>query len=146
MTTRVDIVQIARSYIGTPFHHMGRLPGVGLDCAGVPVCCARELALAPPDFDVPAYTQSPDGHSMIEWCDQYMGGEIAKKDMQAGDMIVLITDKYPQHLGIVANHVSGEFSIVHASTFGGMNRVVEHRLMFSRIQRFSAAYAFPGIA
>ncbi len=39
---REDFVRVARSYIGTPFHHQGRLPGVGLDCAGVIVCALAE--------------------------------------------------------------------------------------------------------
>ena len=46
--TRADAVRVARTYIDTPFQHMGRLPGVGLDCAGVLVCVARELSLVAP--------------------------------------------------------------------------------------------------
>lgn len=145
MTSRADVVRVARSFCGTPWHHMGRLPGVGLDCAGVPVCVARELGIVPPDFDVPPYTITPDGHSMIEWCDAHMGGRVAQSTMQAGDMIVLITDMHPQHLGILTDHAYGGLGIIHASTFADSKRVIETRLMFSRIQRFVAAYKFPGI-
>ena len=34
-------VAAARSYVNTPFVHQGRVPGAGLDCAGVVVCAAR---------------------------------------------------------------------------------------------------------
>ena len=39
------LIEVARGYVGTPFHHAGRLPGVGLDCIGVPVCAATRMWL-----------------------------------------------------------------------------------------------------
>lgn len=32
---RARVVEVARSYIGTPYHHHGRLRGVGVDCATI---------------------------------------------------------------------------------------------------------------
>lgn len=146
MSTRSEIVRVARSYLGTKFHHRGRLPGVGLDCAGVLICTSRELHLVAPEFDLPAYTSSPDGHSMLEWCDQYMT-RISQAVMQPGDAIVLITDVYPQHLGIIGDYRHGGLSIIHAAnTSFTTGWVVETRLMFSQAQRFVAAYALPGVS
>lgn len=142
--TRADIVRVARSYIDTPFHHMGRQPGLGLDCAGVLVCDARDLGLVSPGFDVPAYTPTPDGRSMLQWCDRFMT-RVSREDMQPGDAIVLITDKHPQHLGILGDYRHGGLSIIHAANTATPPRVIETRLMFSRVQRFVAAYALPGI-
>lgn len=144
MTTRADIVRVARTYIGTPFHHMGRLPGVGLDCAGVLVCVARELHLVAPDFDVPAYDPTPDGRSMVEWCNQYMR-PVGQGNMRPGDVVLLITDAHPQHLGLLGDYLYGGLSMIHAATSADPPRVIETRLMFSRVQRFVAAYALPGI-
>jgi len=144
MSTRADIVQIARSYLGTPFHHLGRLPGVGLDCAGVLVCAARALGLVAPDFDVPPYTPTPDGVSMLKWCKEHMR-EIGYADMQPGDAVVLITDLHPQHLAILGDYAHGGLSIIHAANNADPPRVIETRLMFSRSQRFVAAFALPGI-
>lgn len=31
----VDIIPLARAWIGTPYLHQGRLRGVGCDCAGL---------------------------------------------------------------------------------------------------------------
>lgn len=144
MTTRADIVRVARSFIDTPFHHMGRLPGVGIDCAGVLVCAARELDLVAAAFDVPAYTPTPDGHSMLRWCEEYMT-PVSQADMQPGDAILLISELHPQHLAILGDYAHGGLSIIHAATAAHPPRVIETRLLFSRSQRFVAAYALPGI-
>ena len=144
MTTRLDVVLVARSYVGTPFHHMGRVPGVGLDCSGVLICTGRELGLVPPDFDVPPYTPTPDGHSMIEWCDTHMR-RVSQVEMRPGDAILLVVDQHPQHLGILANYPHADFSLIHAASNASPPRVIETRLMFSRTQRFVAAYELPGI-
>ena len=144
MTTRADVVRVARSYIGTPFHHMGRVPGVGLDCVGVLICAARELGLIARDFDLPAYTPSPDGVTMLKWADEYMT-KIPQSLMQAGDVLMLITDAEPQHLAILADYVHGGLSIVHSANSATPPRVLETRLMFSRVQRFAGAYVLPNI-
>lgn len=145
MSTRADIVATARGFLGTPFHHMGRLPGAGLDCAGVLVCAARALGLVAADFDVPAYTPTPDGASMLAWCRQYMA-PVRYAEMQPGDAILLITDLHPQHLALLGDYRHGGLSIIHAASAADPPRVIETRLMFSRAQRFVAAFALPGIA
>lgn len=143
MIKRDDIVSVARSYLGTPFHHAARLPGVGMDCAGVLICAARELGLVAPDFDVPAYVQSPDG-SMLKWFRLYMT-PVSQGEMQPGDAVVFITDVIPQHLGVLGDYAHGGLSVIHAANNARPARVIETRLMFSRSMRFVAAGAFPGI-
>lgn len=142
MTTRDDIVRVARSYLGTPFHHMGRQPGLGLDCAGIPICVCRELGLVEPDFDVPPYTPTPDGHTLIEWCNGRLRRVV---QMQPGDMIVTVVDRDPQHIGILGDYRHGGLSIIHAANNAAPPRVIETRLMFSRALRFVAAFALPGV-
>lgn len=144
MTTRADVVRVARTYLETPFHHRGRLPGVGLDCAGIIICAARELGLVAADFDVPAYTPTPDGRTMLEWCRAHMKS-VARVNMQPGDVIVLITDVHPQHLGILGDYRHGGLSIIHAANNADPPRVIETRLMFSRVARFVGAFALPGV-
>ena len=146
MTTRADIVSVAREYLGTPFHHRGRTPGVALDCAGVVICAARELGIFAPQFDVTNYTGSPDGTMML-LCDQYMT-RILKSEMESGDVVALITDKdgtREQHLGILADYRHGGLSLIHASNDRLHKAVIETRLMFSRNFRFAGAWRFPGI-
>ncbi len=144
MITRADVVLVARTYINTPFHHRGRTPGVGLDCVGIPICVCRELGTIPPDFDVPPYTPTPDGRSMRAWCDEYLR-PVSEGAMRPGDMLMAIVDKDPQHICVIGDHIHGGLSIIHASNSGDNPRVVETRLMFSRVLRFVAAYKLPGI-
>lgn len=144
MTTRTQVVEQARTWIGTPFHHAARTKGLGVDCVGLLVGVSRELGLVASDFDVPLYTPTPDGHTMLRWCNLYMT-QVAEPAMQPGDIIVVITDAFPQHLAILGNYVHGGLSIIHAASNASPPRVIETRLMFSRSLRFVAAYALPGI-
>lgn len=145
--TRADVVRLARSYVGTPFQHMGRQPGVGLDCAGLVICVARELGLVTPDFDVPAYTPSPDG-SLLAWCDRYMV-RLEDHSGQPGDVLAVAVDSDPQHLCVLGDYRLGGLSIIHALSRRGhrdaVGRVVETRLMYSRTLRHVATYALPGV-
>lgn len=140
MVTRADIVRVARSYIETPFGHAQRKPGLGLDCVGVPICLARELGLAAPDFDVPPYMPTPDGHTMIEWCDAHLQ-RVERAVMQPGDMLIVVVDTDPGHIGILADYAHGGFAIIHASSSSHPPRVIETRLMFSRALRYMASYS-----
>ena len=56
---RESVGEIARSWIGTPYHHMGRIKGVGVDCAMFPIEVYREAGLIG-DVVVPFYP--PDWH------------------------------------------------------------------------------------
>lgn len=145
MVTRADIVAKVRSYKDTPWHHMGRKPGVGMDCAGVLICAGRDLNLVSNDFDVSNYLSAPDGHSLLEWCEKYMGGRVFRNAMKPGDAIVLKSGDRPQHLAVLGDYVHGGLSIIHSSSDSFPKRVVETRLMFTSKLKFVAAYKFPGI-
>ena len=54
MLDREGVCAIARSWIGTPYHHMGRVKGVGVDCAMFPLEVYREAGLIG-DIEVPYY-------------------------------------------------------------------------------------------
>jgi hypothetical protein len=148
--TRAQVVAVARSYLGTPFHHQGRRPGVGLDCAGVPICVSRQLGLVPPDFDIGGYARRPDGRSLQAYCEQHMR-RVRFEDIQPGDAVLVSwKDGPPQHLGIIYPHAydfaDGRrwLGMVHAEEQKHA-RVIETRLLFTRVMRFVAAYALPGI-
>lgn len=51
---REAVCRIARSWLGTPYHHMGRIKGVGVDCAMFPLEVYREAGLIG-DICVPYY-------------------------------------------------------------------------------------------
>ena len=100
-----------------------------------------------PDFDVPEYSQQPDGWSMVQWCRLYLGEELLRQEIGPGDAVVVATDIYPQHLGLLGDYRHGGLSIIHASNALSVQppRVIETRLMFSRNMRFVAGFTFPGV-
>jgi cell wall-associated NlpC family hydrolase len=146
MTTRAEIVAEARRLVGTPYHHQGRLPGVGIDCAGVLVVIGRGLGFVAPDFDINGYARRPDGVSLIAHCEANME-RIDVADMQPGDVPVFRFDADPQHVGIAGDYVHGGLSLIHAlGTRDGRGKVLEQRLAADILKRCVAAYRFPGVA
>lgn len=47
-TQRLAVVAEARSWLGTPYHHMGRVKGAGVDCAMLPAEVYAACGLIPP--------------------------------------------------------------------------------------------------
>jgi cell wall-associated NlpC family hydrolase len=143
--SRESVVQAARSFIGTPFHHMARSPGVALDCFGVLICAGRAVGSFAQTFDGPSYCRMPpNDRALLNWCDEHLI-KTSFNEMQAGDVVVMVVEKYPQHTGILGNYRHGGHSIIHACLPMRPPRVVETRLMWGRFQRFVAAYSFPGV-
>lgn len=143
MTTRADVVAQARLWIGTPFHHQARLRGVGADCDGIVIGVSRDLGLVAPDFDVPPYSRTPDGVSLMAHCTEHMRKLSSDEAMQPGHVVVVDFASHPHHMGIVADYRNGGLSMIHASSRSG--RVEEVRLMFHDRMRFVAAFALPGV-
>ncbi len=50
MITAAEFAAAARSLVGTPTRHKGRMPGVALDCVGVVLCAAHACGLHCADF------------------------------------------------------------------------------------------------
>lgn len=142
---RAAIVAEARSYLGTPFVHQGRVRGHGVDCVGLPICIARTFGMVAPGLDVTGYPRSPDGRTLLATADKYMT-RIERSEMTVGDVLVLRFDALPQHMGIVGDYLHGGLSLIHAlGTPDGKGRVVEHHLNDATMKRYVAAYRLPGI-
>jgi len=140
--TRAQVVQEARTHIGTPWVHQGRAPGVQLDCAGLVIVVARRLGLVGADYDVNGYVPSPDG-TMLRWCEEAME---PIPELELGAVLALATAQEPQHLGIVADYVHGGWSLVHACNFSTPPRVIETRVLFARRMKLRGIYRMPGVA
>lgn len=146
MPTRDDFVNAARAYIGTPWHHRGRLPGVAIDCGGIVVCALRDTKLRDPDFDVDEYDIRPDGHSLIDFCERDGLKRVSRNDIQPADLVITSSDERPQHIGVFCLGRYGERRWIHATNDRRYMRAIEQRLLFSRHQKFEAAYSIPGLA
>jgi cell wall-associated NlpC family hydrolase len=142
MTTRADVVAAARSLLNTPYHTHSRLPGVGVDCVGVPLLAARIAGIKPADFDIQGYSMTPDG-SLLPLCDEHLD-RIPREQLAFGDVVVARFGDTPHHIGIVGDWRHGGLSMIHAENYRH-HKVIEHRLWFGGAMKFVAAYRIPGV-
>lgn len=112
-------VEIARSWIGTPWEHQGRGPR-SIDCIGLMVKCF-------PVRDRTDYGRSPhDGKLEADVAEQF-GPPIPMDQMRAGDLALLAFPRVIRHVGIIAGHWTGGLSIIHTWA-GGPRCVCETRI------------------
>ncbi len=140
--TPADVVATARSMLDTPWMHQARLPGAGLDCAGLLICTARALELVAQDWDINAYTRHPDG-TLADLCAEHMEQIV---ELELGAVLVVAIEQDPQHIGIVGDYRHGGWSLIHASSNSQPPRVVETRLMFARNMTLRGVYRLRGVA
>lgn len=139
MTPREQIIRAARCWLGTPFHHQGRLKGVGVDCAGVIVEVARELQIG--DVDMQGYGHRPDSRELERLCHEHMT-PIPFDEAQPGDVLLIMIDNAPQHLAFLTG-LHGGWGMLHA--YAPARRVVEHGIDQEWTDRIVAAFVMPGI-
>lgn len=60
------VVEEARSWIGTPYHHMGNVKGEGVDCGMIVIEVFSKLG-AFPWFDPRPYSRQFHFHKDVEW-------------------------------------------------------------------------------
>ncbi|MBI3150090.1 MAG: peptidase P60 [Betaproteobacteria bacterium] len=142
MTRAAEIVAIARETIGTPYGHQGRVNGLALDCAGVPVHVARRLGMS--FDDITNYGRLPVPVEMRRALDANLV-RVAKADMQIGDVAWIRFQAEPQHFAVVGDYPHGGFSLIHAYNGAGLRKVVEHRLDAAWLARIVAVWRFPGV-
>jgi cell wall-associated NlpC family hydrolase len=137
-----EVIAIARQTIGTRYQHQGRVAGVALDCAGVPVHVAKTLGI--PLTDYTRYGRTPVPAEMRAALDAHLV-RVPKKDIAPADVVWMRFDGEPQHLGIVGDYVHGGLSLIHAYNGAGLMKVVEHRLDDIWRSRIVAAWRYAGI-
>lgn len=118
---------------------------VGVDCAGLVICIARELGLVEHDFDINGYAPTPDGVSMQAACDQFMT-RVQWGQVMPGDVLLIRFASDPQHMAIVADYLHGGLSMIHADMRASPPRVLEMRLADVWRARVIQAYRLPGVA
>jgi cell wall-associated NlpC family hydrolase len=129
------IVAAARECVGTPFRHQGRLPKIGLDCAGLVIYAARAQGL--PVIDFKGYPDRPfDGMLKRMLDSQTCIREIYITDIQPGDLLLMRVNHDPQHLAIVSENNY----IIH--TFQDIGKVAEHRMDLLARAKILNAYRF----
>lgn len=107
---RERIVAEARSWLGTPFKHQGRLKGVGVDCAGVAVGTAQACGM---EFvDVKGYARLP-AKGQFSIAVRSATDEISLDDLQPGDLMTFVWREEPQHIAICVE-VTPMIRMIHA--------------------------------
>lgn len=140
--SRAAFIETCQSYVGTPYLHQGRMPGVALDCLGLVICGLWDTGIKPRSFDIQGYGPHPDG-TMLAQCREHMS---ETKTPRAGCVAVFEGDMGPRHLGVLFDYAPGHLGIVHARAGGRHEaRVVAHRLVLGPHMRLTAAFEVPGV-
>ena len=119
---RIDtFIATARSMLGVPWRHRGRKPWA-VDCVGLVI-----LSLQAVEFEV----QDRNDYSRFPWNDGLQAALKAHfgkpvSDIKRGDVLLMQFENAdgPCHVAIVADHVLGGLSIIHAYS---KQAVIEHR-------------------
>jgi len=139
MATRQEIVDEARSYVGTRFHHQARVKGVAVDCIGLLVGVARALGLF--EHDNRSYSRHPDGHTLLEELEKVLDRVEEGAEPELGDVLVFwISErtKRPQHIAI-----KSDVGMIH--TYAHIGKVVETHLTKAWRRRICAVFRFRGL-
>ncbi len=134
---RQEVIDFARTWLGTRWRHQGRTKGYGVDCIGLIVGVARELNLSL--FDTTQYTPVPDGVRLRAQCDELM---TPLNSPLLGSVVLMQFKGPPQHLGFFSRQ-NGVDTLIHAYVVD--RRVVEHPIDQQWRDRFLAFYDIPGV-
>lgn len=139
-----EIVEIARSWIGTPYEHQASCAGAGTDCLGLLRGIWRALYGAEPEV-VPAYTPDwgePSGDEVLLQAARRHMSLVAPGEGRPGDAVLLRmrTGGTAKHLGILAQDRSSAWTLIHAYSGHG---VVESPLTPAWSRRIVGTYRFP---
>ncbi len=100
---RARVIEIARSFIGTPYHHAGMIKGVGVDCLTLIYLVFKEAGLVG-DIDIPQY--GPQWH-LNRHVERYRDGLlqythlITQEQAKPGDIVLYHWGHVKAHGGII---------------------------------------------
>lgn len=130
-------IELARSWVGVPWHHQGR-SRAGVDCAGLPECVLREAGLLPAEYRERAnYGRMPVHGELLaafqRWCEPAPGPE-------AGTVLTIRWPRMPgpSHVAICTGP-----TIIHA--YRENTGVVEHGYRGRWIDWTTACWRVPGV-
>ena len=121
MPNNTELVESVRAFIGTPFGHRGRQPGLRLDCVGVGVCALRAVGLTVEDVE--EYSHVPDGTLVPRLNARLIPIDVS--DMGPGCIVAVHYKDEPSHIGLLAE-LDGQPTIIHAGA--RYRKVDEHHI------------------
>lgn len=140
--SRADVVRVARSWIGTPYHHQASVRGAGADCLGLVRGIYRTIYGRDPEHP-PAYTrdwaEASGAETMLVSARRHLV-EVEPSLAAPGDIVV-----FRFRAGCVAKHaaiLSGPSSMIHAVERVG---VAEVALSGWWRRQIAGAFSLPGL-
>lgn len=101
---RSKIVEIAKTFLRTPYHHMGRVKGAGVDCLTLLVEVYREAGLIP-KIDLPYY---PKDWHMNRSEERYLKGllqyAVETDEKKPGNIIIWKYGRCYSHAAIIIDY------------------------------------------
>ena len=110
---RARVIDVARSYLGTPFHDGAQLRGVGIDCANLLAATYTEAGLVP-HVDIAPYSPQFMLHRDDPLFESYVrrfAHEIPEAEVQMGDIVLYKVGRSFAHGAII---VEWPNKIIHA--------------------------------
>lgn len=132
MIETLKMIKAVKACIGTPFHHQGRAPNVGLDCIGLVIVGLKAAGVSVTDQN--GYAMRPDGKSIIAALEVH--GAKKADCILAGDVLVFRYDNQPQHVAVALS--SDE--LIHA--FAPAGKVVRSHIGSYWKRRLVSIYRF----
>jgi cell wall-associated NlpC family hydrolase len=127
---------VAQSWLGTPFHHHGRLRGVGVDCVQllgqilVEVGAITDYSFPPYAMDAKALTRS----IVVDYLEARPDFQRVEGNTMPGDILCIRWHRVPHHCGLV---IDAE-TFVHAVPGRGVVQSPIRERLFAR--RTEAVY------
>lgn len=113
----------ANTMVGTPFHHQGRLPGIGLDCVGLLLCAAQRggVPIEPEREDERCYSRRIESERLLRGLRRRFDERGPHETIGPGSILALWKRRrgLAQHVGIVAP--SG-VDLIHVDARAGVTR------------------------
>ena len=148
--TKEQIILQARTWLGTKYHHQGRLKksragAGGVDCIGLIIGVINELGLQDGEglplsqHDEFNYSMYPERGRLVGSIQKHLR-EVPVAKMRAGDVLLFRTFRDPQHVGFLTNYPTGGAGLIHCNSSAG--RVVEQPLSDAWLRMLTHAYRF----
>ena len=138
---REKCLELARTYIGTPWKHKGRSHR-GIDCIGVPYMVGKELGLHSYDDSID-YGRVAKSYDFMRAIAPFGVRVKDLKDIQDADILVMRIPIFPQHV-VMASHIGNRPTIIHASV--DARKVVEEDLSDKVKRMLIAAFRYKELA
>jgi cell wall-associated NlpC family hydrolase len=145
-----QIAAQARTWLGTHYHHQGRLKKSergkgGVDCIGLIIGLIDELGIQDGEgnslvaADETNYSMYPEQGRLIRSIQKHLR-EVPIEKMAVGDVLLFKTFRDPQHVGLLTQYPSGGSGLIHCNSSAGM--VVEQPFSMAWVKMLTHVYRF----